>query len=190
MIYGDAGGNNMNPIPAIAAYAAMLKEAGEPLYFPGKEGLQGLREAVDADLVASALSWAATSQAAWGNTYNLTNGDVFVWPHVWGAIADVFGMEPGDDRPISLVEELPKMQQQWAALVEKYNLRSPKDIVEFAGYNSIVYADMVLSGGSRGPVPALNSTIAARLDGFHDCIDTEDMFRKWFSRLREDRWVP
>lgn len=190
VIYGDAGGNNMNPIPAIAAYAALLKEAGEPLHFPGKEGIQGLREAVDADLVASALAWAATSKAAWGNTYNLTNGDVFVWPHVWGAIAEVFEMEPGEERPMSLLEELPKMQDQWAALVDKYKLRSSKDIVEFAGYNSIIYADMVMSGGGRGPVPALNSTIAARLDGFHDCIDTEDMFRKWFTRLRQYRWVP
>ena len=38
--YGDAWGNNMNPIPVLAAYAALLADAGEPLYFPGRPGHQ------------------------------------------------------------------------------------------------------------------------------------------------------
>jgi hypothetical protein len=39
-------------------------------------------------------------------------------------------------------------------------------------------------------LPILNSTIAVRQAGFHECIDTEDMFRKWFSRLVEQRVLP
>jgi nucleoside-diphosphate-sugar epimerase len=88
VIYGDAPGNNMNPIPAIAAYAALLREEGRPLDFPGQGDAPTLREAVDADLVAEALGWAATSPAAADGTYNLTNGDVFMWEHVWPAIAE------------------------------------------------------------------------------------------------------
>jgi hypothetical protein len=34
------------------------------------------------------------------------------------------------------------------------------------------------------------STIKARLPGFHDCVDTEDMFRKWFRRFQARRWLP
>lgn len=190
VIYGDAGGNNMNPIPAIGAYAAILREAGEPLHFPGRPGAQGLREAVDADLVARALAWAAESPAASGGTFNLTNGDVFVWEHVWPAIAETLGMKVGEQRPMLLAEELPKRDAAWAAIVEKYRLNAPKSITEFVGYNSLVYADMVMSGAARPPVPVLNSTIAARQAGFQDCMDTEDMFRKLFRQLQTTGVLP
>ncbi|MDA0366728.1 MAG: NAD-dependent epimerase, partial [Chloroflexi bacterium] len=190
VIYGDAGGNNMNPIPAIAAYAAILRERGEPLHFPGRGDQPALREAVDADLVARALEWAATSANARGGTYNLTNGDVFMWQFVWPAIAETLGMELGESRPMTLLEELPKLNVEWAAIVDKYGLTASKDVVEFVGYNSLVYADNVLSEMSRGPVPTINSTIEARQAGFHDCIDTEDMFRKWFARIQETHIIP
>ena len=95
VIYGDAPGNHMNSIPVIAAYAALLREEGRPLDFPGRPGAPTLREAVDADLVAHALSWATTEPAAWGETFNLTNGDVFMWENVWPAIAETLGMEVG-----------------------------------------------------------------------------------------------
>jgi nucleoside-diphosphate-sugar epimerase len=191
VIYGDAGGNNMNPIPPLAAYAVLLREAGEPLHFPGRSNDIALREAVDADLVARACGWAATAPGARNETFNLTNGDVFTWQHVWPAIAETLGMEPGEHRPMSLAEELPKRAADWAAIVDKYRLAAPRDIVEFAGYNSLIYTDMMLGGATnRGPVPALNSTIKARLAGFPDCIDSEDMFRKWFARLAEKHLIP
>ena len=40
------------------------------------------------------------------------------------------------------------------------------------------------------PPTTLVSTIKARQAGFQDCMDTEDMFRKWFLRFRELRWLP
>jgi nucleoside-diphosphate-sugar epimerase len=189
VIYGDAAGNNMNPIPPIAAYAALLRERGEPLHFPGKSFETAIREAVDADLVASALAWAATSPSAAGGTFNLTNGDVFSWDMVWPAIARTLGMQPGEHRPTVLAEALPARAGEWRSLVEKYGLASPPEILDFVGYNSLVYTDVML-GSARGGVPTLNSTIAARQAGFHDCIDTEDMFRKWFARLQDKNLIP
>ena len=190
VIYGDAPGSNMNPIPVIGVYAALMRERGEPLHFPGPGSEPMLREAVDAELVARALAWAATTPEAYGHAFNLTNGDVFVWEHVWPAIAESLGMEPGEPRPISLAEALPKEQAAWASIVERYDLVAPSDLVEFVGANSLVYADMVLTGPRRARVPFLNSTIAARQAGFAECIDTEDMFRKWFRRLQEKRLLP
>lgn len=185
VIYGDAWGANMNPIPVFGAYAALLREAGEPLHFPGRDGFPVLREAVDADLVASALAWAATSESARGGTFNLTNGDVFLWQNVWPAIAEEFGMEVGEVRPVSLAEELPKRQSEWEALVTKYGLAAPANLIDFVGANSLVYADMVLAGAPRAAMPILNSTVAARQAGFHDCMDSEDMFRKWFRQMQD-----
>ena len=162
VIYGDAPGNNMNPIPVIGAYAALLREEGRPLDFPGRPGAPTLREAVDADLVAHALAWATEEPRAWGGTFNLTNGDVFMWEHVWPAIAETLGMEAGAERHVSLLEELPKRQDTWAELVERHELTASPDLVEFCGYNSLVYADTVLGAPNRPPLPMLNSTIAVR----------------------------
>lgn len=190
VIYGDAGANNMNPLPAIGAYAALLREAGEPLHFPGREGLPVLREAVDSRLVARALEWAATAGAPGHGTFNLTNGDVFLWENAWPAIASSLGMRPGESRPVSLAEVLPKRKAEWAAIVAKYELAAPPDIVEFVGANSLLYADMVLAGAARPSLPILNSTIAARQAGFHDCIDTEDMFRDLIGVMQAKRLLP
>jgi hypothetical protein len=76
VIYGVAPGNNMNPTLAIAVYASLLRERGEPLHFPGQEGSPVIREAVDARLVARAIAWGATAREARNETFNLTNGDV------------------------------------------------------------------------------------------------------------------
>lgn len=186
VIYGDAWGANMNPIPVIGAYAALLRERGEPLHFPGRPGEPVLREAVDADLVASALGWAAESPTANGGTFNLTNGDVYLWSNVWPAIAEAMGMEPGEHRPLRLAEELPARQDEWAALVRKRGLSAPENLLEFVGANSLVYTDMLLAGAPQPSNPVLNSTIAARQAGFQDCMDSEDMFRKWFGKLRAE----
>jgi nucleoside-diphosphate-sugar epimerase len=190
VIYGEAWGNNLNPMPVIAAYAALQRARGEPLHFPGRAGYPVLREAVDVDLVAGALGWAATRTAARGGTYNLTNGDVFLWENAWPAIAEEFGMEAGEPRPLSLTEDLPRRREEWAALVQAHRLEAPSDIVEFTGANSLIYTDMLLAGAANPGTPVLNSTIAARQAGFTDCIDTEDMFRKWTRRFHELRLVP
>lgn len=190
VIYGDAAGGNMNPILPIAVYAALLRERGEPLHFPGQGTEVVIREAVDADLVASALAWAATAPSAREETFNLTNGDVFIWENVWPAIAETLGMPVGEPRPAALAEELPRCQDEWAAIVEKYSLTARKDLVKFVGYNSLIYADIMMGASQRGALPFLNSTVKARLAGFQDCIDTEDMFRKLFRRLIETGRFP
>ncbi len=189
-IYGDARGNNMNPIPAIGVYAALLRAEGSPLHYPGRAIGPAIHEAVDADLVARALGWAATSPQARGGTYNLTNGDVFVWKHVWAVIAETLGMDVGDHRPMSLADVLPHRSRRWAAIVDTHKLTSPRKLLDFVGYNSLVYTDLLLSNRPQPDGPMLNSTIAVREAGFHDCLDTEEMFRKWLRRLQAERSLP
>lgn len=97
VIFGQSFGSAMNPIPALGVYAALLRERGEPLYYPG--GPSNVLEAVDADLLARAIAWAGEADAARNETFNVTNGDVFQWSGVWPAIADALGMEVGPRRP-------------------------------------------------------------------------------------------
>lgn len=188
IIFGESLGSNMNAIPAIGVYAALLREAGQPLSFPG--GAPSLAEAVDADLLARACEWAATSPQYRNETYNITNGDVFVWQNVWPTIAEALGMEVGPPQPCRLAKAMPKREAEWAAIVKKYHLNAPLSVREYVG-QSFFFADAIFAHGAQHLPPAmLVSTIKARQHGFHDCIDTEDMFRKWFKRFQELQLLP
>ena len=188
IIFGESLGSNMNVIPAIGVYAALRREADLPLAYPGGPGF--VTEAVDADLLARALEWAATTPACHNEIFNITNGDVFVWQNVWSTIAEALGMEVGPSESCSLAEEMPKKEAEWAEIVRKYSLRAPISLREFVG-QSFIFADLCFAHGREQPLPPmLVSTIKARQAGFHACMDTEDMFRKWFRRFQELRLLP
>jgi nucleoside-diphosphate-sugar epimerase len=188
LVVGEAIGGNLNIIPPIGVYAAIRKEAGLPLSFPG--GPSFIFEAVDADLLAHSFEWAATSPQCGNEIFNITNGDVFVWEEVWPAIADALGMKSGPSEPLSLRHEMPKRASEWAAIVRKYGLRAPADLNAFVG-ESFEFADFCFAyGADQPPRPAIVSTIKARQAGFTDCLDTEDMFRKWLRRFQEERLLP
>ena len=188
VVFGEAMGSNMNAIPALGVYAALQRWAGRPLDYPG--GAPFVAEAVDADLLARALHWAATTPGCRGETFNITNGDVFTMRNVWPAIADALGMEVGDDVPMALSVEMPKRQDTWAEVVRQFDLAAPVDLGRFVG-QSFIYADLLLGHGfDKPPPPTLVSTIKARQAGFGDCIDTEDMFRRLIGRLQERQLLP
>lgn len=188
LIFGEAIGSNLNVITAIGVYAALLKEQGKPLSYPG--GAPYLFEAIDVDILAHAFEWAATADSSHNEIFNITNGDVYVWQNVWPVLAEAFGMEVGPSEPYSMIEQLPKQQDEWAAIVKKYNLSAPADVQKFVG-ESAALADFSLAYGmQKPPPPMLVSTIKLRQAGFHECMDTEDMFRKWITRFQELRWLP
>ena len=187
LVVGEAIGSNLNVIPAIGVYAAVWKEAGRPLSFPG--GPPYLFELVDADLLARAMEWAATTDACRNQHFNITNGDVFRWPEVWPTVATVLGMEVGPPQPLSLVREMPQYASQWAAIVQKHRLAAPRDMHQFVG-ESFALADFAFAYGAKEVNPILVSTIKARKAGFHDCIDSEDLLRKCFRRFQELRLLP
>ena len=190
VVYGGALGTNMNLLPVIGAYAALLRQEGRPLAFPKEWGVPSLAEAVDAALLARAIVWSATSLEARGEVFNVTNGDVFSWRSVWPSIAAAFGMEAGDPAPISFAEWMPRQAAAWERLVARHRLRAPNDIMAFVGMNSLVYADMLLREASGPRTPILNSTIKIRQAGFSECMDTEDMFVQGCIRLQESGLLP
>jgi nucleoside-diphosphate-sugar epimerase len=187
-IFGESLGSHMNAVPALGVYAALQRAAGLPLDWPG--GVAPLVEAVDADLLADALHWGATAPQARDETFNVTNGDVFTLRNVWPALADAFGMEVGADVPRSLGAELPGRSAEWAALVDRFGLRAPKDLGAFVG-QSFIYADVLSGFGLTAPSPpALLSTIKLRQAGFSACLDTEDMFRDLVERHQAKGLLP
>lgn len=187
IVFGDVIGVAMNLVPVLGVYAAIRREEGLPFSFPG--GPPYLLEAVDARLMARVLAWATEAPTATGETFNVTNGDVFVWHNVWPAIADALGVEPGEPEPQSMAGTLRAQEGLWARIVERHGLR-PVTLAALLG-ESHHYADFCFAyGAKRPPAPALVSTIKLRQAGFHDCIDTEDMFRELIASLQAKNIIP
>lgn len=188
VIFGRALGANMNPIPALGTYAAVLRAQGRPLDYPG--GTPMLSEAVDADLLADAIHWGTTSPGARDQTFNITNGDVFSLRNAWPAIADAFGMDVGDDVPMATSAQMAELEPLWHEVHDRFDLTSPRELAAFVG-QSFIYLDMLTAVGMTEPLPpALVSTIKLRTAGYGGCVDTEDMFRRLIGDHQRIGWLP
>src|SRR5579875_2707628 len=90
-VCGYAVGNPMNLTMVIAIYAAISKEMGLPLRFPGPEGAyRALYQVTSADILARAADWAGRTPSAANEIFNITNGDYFRWQFMWPRIAKAF----------------------------------------------------------------------------------------------------
>ena len=187
LIIGYSQGSAMNLIPAIGVYGAFMKDAGQPLHFPG--GQRRVQQAVDADPMARAIAWAGETPAARNETYNVANGDVFCWHDLWQALADVLGLKMGEMRPMGLQRDIAPRETDWARIRATHNLVSP-DLKAFVGL-SFQYADYHFGTGRADPIPpAYSSTIEIMQAGFTEVMDTEAMFVKWLKEFQEIRLLP
>jgi len=184
IVCGIALGSPLNIISAIGVYAAISREYGLPLRFPG--GQSRIGEATDARLIAKAMEWAGTHDAAANQTFNIANGDVYVWENIWPRLAGLFGMEMAPPHPFSLARVMPQNEPIWNQIVARYNLvpHTYKEIVP-----SWQFADFLLGYGQR-PNPHHMSTIKIRKAGFAECVDSEEMFVELVHTLQQRRILP
>jgi len=187
LIVGETIGGAMDLIPALGVYAAVLREQGRALDYPG--GAARVSQAVDVDLLARAIAWAGEAEASRNEAFNVTNGDVFTWENVWPAIAEALDMKPGVAAPLSLAKTYPQWIAPWDAIRRKHDLIAP-GLEAFVGL-SFQYADYSMRYGQTesGP-PSIVSTVKINKAGFTEMMDTEDMFHKWFRQARSSRLLP
>jgi nucleoside-diphosphate-sugar epimerase len=187
LIVGYSTGSAMNVIPALGVYAALRREAGLDLPFPG--GAPRVAQAIDADLLARVIAWAGEAASARNEIFNITNGDVFVWENIWPAIATSLGMRPGDHVPLSLDRDIRPREAEWEIIRARHGLRSG-NLRDFVGL-SFEYADYTMGYGRNEPgPPAIVSTIKLMQAGFTEVIDTEAMFTKTFAEFQANRLLP
>lgn len=188
LIVGDSVGSAMNVIPALGVYAAMMRRAGKTrLDYPG--GVGRVAQAVDADLLARAIAWSGQAETARNEIFNVTNGDVFMWPNVWAAIADALGFDAGEHVPLALDKEIRPREAEWAEICATHKLKSGT-LRDFVGL-SFEYADYTMGFGRDKPGPAaIVSTIKLMQAGFTEVMDTEAMFRKCFAEMQAKRLLP
>jgi nucleoside-diphosphate-sugar epimerase len=187
MVSGGAVGVAMNVLPAVGAYAAICAKLGEPCGFPG--GPAFVWECSDVRLVARACEWAARSPVAAGETYNVTNGDVFSWRDLWPGWMETLGVEAGPDKPVALAEFLIANEAAWDEIVAENDLQPP-DLGEMLG-ESAHMADYCFAYGQTGqPRAKFISTIKIRQAGFADCMDTDEAFRYWLQDMVDRKVFP
>jgi len=188
LIVGCSTGSAMNVVPALGVYAAMMRHAGKKtLDYPG--GVGRVAQAVDADLLARSIAWSGEAATARNEIFNVTNGDVFVWPNVWPAIADALGFAAGEHVPLSLDREIRPREAEWVEIRRAHGLSSGT-LKEFVGL-SFEYADYTMGYGRTQPgPPALVSTVKLMQAGFHEVMDTEMMFAKAVAELQALRLLP
>lgn len=182
-VIGLSTGSPMNLLTCIALFAALSKDAGVPLRFPGRPGAwTALHQITDAALVARATEWALTSPSANREIFNVTNGDLFRWEHIWADIADFFDMPTAAPQPMSLTAQMSDKQPAWDRIVETHGLRrTPWNQIASWPFAEAVW-DMDFD--------LVQSTIKIRKAGFTDCCDSHESLLRNLTRLREHRYIP
>jgi len=178
---GFAPGTAMSIVPVIAVYAAILKELDLPLAFPGT-AWNSLYQVTESAHFANAALWAATEPSCANQAFNITNGDYFRWSHLWPNIAGVFGMAHAGPAPLSLAGFMADKAPYWDAMVKKYGLQ-PYRFDEVVAWP---FGDYVFNCNWD----VMSNVTKPRQHGFHDVVDSTEMFVRLLSQFRAERVVP
>lgn len=183
VVGGTALGNPMNLALVIAMYASISKELNLTLRFPGKPGAyRTIMEMTDADLLAKATVWAATTPSAANQAFNVNNGDLFRWEELWPKIADYFHMETAPTLPMPLKTIMADKGPLYKIMQEKYGL-TPYPYEDLSAWT---FGDFVFSWD----YDFFGDGSKLRRMGFHEYVDTEKMFYRLFDKFKADKVIP
>jgi nucleoside-diphosphate-sugar epimerase len=174
---------SMNPLVLIGAYASLSKALGQPLTFPGKPAAYDtLYQATDADLLGRAGVWSLFDERAANQAYNITNGDLFRWRHVWELLADKLDMPLAEPEPQPLAPFSTQHAALWSRLAQEQNLLEAdiRQLGDWTFANYIISCDWDIAA----------STVKARLDGFTDCRDSLEMWATRMDDMQRSKILP
>lgn len=184
-VIGHAVGNLMNMGTTLAVYASICKETGRPFHFPGsKAQWEGISDVTDAQVLAEQMIWAASTDAAHNEAFNIANGDVFRWKWLWGEIADWFGIQAvGFDGVIyPLEKEMEGDAPIWQEIAVKHQLQE----ATLSRISTAWHTDLDLGR----PLEVMTDMSKSRKLGFTVYQDTRDSFFGLFSKLRAEHLIP
>lgn len=184
-VIGLAVGNAMNLGTTLAVYASICKETGRPFQFPGSDAQwNGLSDVTDARMLARQLAWAADTDAARNEAFNIVNGDFFRWSWLWPRLAGWFGVQSaGFNGAIQPLEAaMANDHALWREIAQRHQLAEP-DLDRLA---SPWHTDLDLGR----PLEVMTDMANSRKLGFSAYQATDASFFDLFARLREERLVP
>jgi nucleoside-diphosphate-sugar epimerase len=184
-LIGMAVGNAMNLGTTLAVYASICKETGRIFQFPGSEAQwKGLSDVTDARILAKQLIWAADTDAARNEAFNIVNGDYFRWNWLWGRLAEWFGIQAAgfNGRLQPLEAAMANDHALWKDMAHRYNLVEPD-------LNRLVspwHTDLDLGR----PIEVMTDMAKSRKLGFTAYQVTDESFFDLFCQLRTERLIP
>ena len=172
-----------NLVSSLGAYAAICRELGCALDYPGPEGaFRSLTQVTSIELLARAMAWMSTEPACANQAFNVTNGDVFRWSRLWPRIADAFDMPCGSVRPLRLADVMRGREAVWDRICERFGLaRQPLSAVASWGY---------LDATLERTWDEILSTTKTRRFGFHDWEDSEERMLALIGEYRAAKILP
>ena len=184
-VIGKAVGNAMNLGTTLAVYASLCRHTGRAFQFPGSQAQwSGLSDVTDARMLARQLVWAADTDAARNEAFNIVNGDLFRWSWLWGRIADWFGVQSagfaGTVQPLEAL--MAGDQALWRQMAEQYGLAEPS----LEHLASPWHTDLDLGR----PLEVMTDMAKSRKLGFTAYQSTEESFFDLFGQLRAERLIP
>lgn len=175
----------MNLVMVLAVLGTLARELGQPLRFPGPQASwQSLHHIADADHIGAAAAWAADSDRAADEVFNVANGDPGRWQHAWAGIAQHFGVPVADPAPLPLTEVAEALAPVWRRIAEREGLRQG-DLLALVDWR---WAEYMFHTAFAKDV--LFETGKIRRAGFHDCQDTDAALTQRFEQLRTLRLIP
>jgi nucleoside-diphosphate-sugar epimerase len=182
-IYDFAPERARNAVSVVGAYAAIMRELGSPLDFPGSRAAFDVsRDMTDASLLARAMIFIATVPACANQAFNVVNGDLYRWRTLWPKIAAHFGMAPGEVRPMKLSEWIRDKQPVWRSIVKRYGLVESR-VDDVADWH---FADFHWAHG----YDICSSPEMLRRSGFREAPDSEQLFLRYLTPYREAKILP
>lgn len=138
----------------------------------------------DARVLAKHLIWAATTETAHNEAFNVVNGDVFRWSWLWKQLANWFGLEPvGFDGTIHPLElEIADDGPLWQQIAREYHLAEPN----LSRMASASHTDLNLGR----PIEVMTDMSKSRGRGFFVYQRTDESFFDLFRQLQADRLIP
>lgn len=183
VVVGDIVGNPMNIVMVMGVFAALSRQAGVPLRFPGSHKTYNgaLAQTTDAGWMARASVWAALDPAARNEAFNLV-GEPFRWERIWHAVARNFGMEVAAPQPFSLARQMPSQAAAWERLAKQHGLQAtPYDKLVAWPFGDFIFNtefDMISDMGK------------IRRAGFTEAVQTEATITAALDSLRAQGYLP
>lgn len=182
-VAGESVGTPMSLLMVIGVYAAISKELGLPLRFPGTtRAYDALYQMNEARLLGQAVEWAGTTPACRNEAYNITNGDAFRWREMFPVIADAFDMPCAEPAPTHLATMMAGYGPLWAELTRRHGLLA----LPYEQLAQWAFGDFIFNCEYDN----VRSDLKARGHGWNHFVDSEEMFSRQLRSLRANRVLP
>ncbi len=172
-----------NLVSSIGCYAAICRELGRALDFPGAAGAwDSLTQLTTLTLLARGVVWAASEPSCANQAFNFTNTDTLRWGELWPRIAEFFDLPCGEVRTLRLADTMPAQADAWTALAQRHGLRFAElDRVANWGY---------LDATLERDWDEVFSHDKAQAFGFREHDDSMARFAQLLAQYRDARILP